>query len=129
MKSIVDPVFGEMRYDHSWEGIHHVPGVGNLRIIAKAYSDEGISETQRESYKSFLLNPTEYLDSASLSLSRYLASADFGVKPESLRLESALFRQDGVWGFLYSFADGGFDGFSVRFENGRAIADADDALF
>ena len=129
MKTVVDPIFGEMKYDHSWEGIHSVPGVGQLRIVAQAYGDEGISDAQRGAYSSFLLNPTGFLVSASQSLGLYLAENDTGVNPENLRVESVLFRQDGIWGFLYSVPGAGSDGFSVRFENGKVIADSDDSLF
>ena len=129
MKTIIDPVFGEMKYDHSWEGIHSVPGIGQLRIIAKAYSDEVISEAQRASYKSFLLNPTEFLASANLALSAYAMRIYPETDVSKLHPEGILFCQNGVWGFLYPSPTGEDDGLSVRFENGRAIADTDDALF
>lgn len=63
MNTIVDNVFGEMIYDHSWERKETLDFFGkelNIKIVAEAYSGQDILEIQKESYKRYLADLSEY---------------------------------------------------------------------
>lgn len=62
MDKIVDFVFGEMEYDHSWVKKENVSLFGknyDIRIVAEAYTGQDILDIQREAYERY---KKEYLD-------------------------------------------------------------------
>lgn len=129
MNTISDAVFGEMNYRHSWKGTCNVPAFGSITVTAQAYPGESISDAQRLAFQTFMGNPNKFISDAETALITYASKIYPGVAISGVRPESILFRQNGIWGFIYQSPVGEDDGLSVRFENGRAIADTDDALF
>ncbi len=123
-----DSVFGPMTFVHSWKTTRKIDGIGEIAIIAQAFPGEEISNVQRVSFQTFMSSPTGFLDQASAALSKYIAKIQQNAPVGILTPESVLFRQDGVWGFLYPSPVGEDDGLSVRFEGNQVIADTDDAL-
>ena len=129
MRTINDPIFGTMTFTHSWKTKSNIDGIGEISLVAQAYPGENISDLQRSACQAFLSKPLAFLEQASAAPSEYIAKAYPAASGRVLKPESILFRQNGVWGFLYPSPVGEDDGLSVRFEDGRIIADTDDALF
>ena len=128
MRITNDSIFGPMTFVHSWKTTRKIDGIGEITIIAQAFSGEEISDAQRASFQRFMSSPSGFLNQASAALSKYIAKIQQDATVGILTPESVLFRQDGVWGFLYSSPSGEDDGLSVRFEGSQVIADTDDAL-
>lgn len=64
MDKIVDFVFGEMEYDHSWVKKENVSLFGknyDIRIVAEAYTGQDILDIQRKSYERYKEEYPEYL--------------------------------------------------------------------
>ena len=62
-KTIIDPVFGEISYDHSWEKSENVSLWGkdhSLRVVARAYNSDSINDRQRAAYTEYKANALEY---------------------------------------------------------------------
>lgn len=129
MKTINDPIFGTMTFTHSWKTKSNIDGIGEISLVAQAYPGESISDLQRSACRVFLSKPLVFLEQASAALAEYIAKVYPAASDKVLKPASVLFRQNGVWGFLYPSPVGEDDGLSVRFENGQVIADTDDALF
>jgi len=129
MKTINDPIFGTMTFIHSWKTKSNIDGIGEISLVAQAYPGETISDLQRSACRVFLSKPLVFLEQASSALAEYIAKVYPAASDKVLKPASVLFRQNGVWGFLYPSPVDEDDGLSVRFENGQVIADTDDALF
>ena len=129
MNIIKDSVFGEMTYRHTWKKTEVILGNILLNVIVKDSDRKGISDAQRKSYLEFKKSPETYIGKADEVLSKYISKTYPSVDTIKVKPISVLFRQNGVWGFLYPSHSGEDDGLSVRFENGQVIADTDDTLF
>lgn len=56
MNIINDNVFGEMRYEYSWEKDEKLTAFGSektIKIVAEAYTGQGILDIQRDNYKKY----------------------------------------------------------------------------
>jgi hypothetical protein len=129
VKTVTDPVFGELKYKHSWKGACTIPGLGQIEVTAQAYPGEEVSDAQRDAFQQFRADSVGFLSSANEVLLAYASRVYPGTDVSQIRPEGILFRQNGVWGFVYPSPIGEDDGISVRFENGQVIADSEDALF
>ncbi len=122
MNTIVDNVFGEMIYDHSWERKETLSFFGkelNIKIVAEAYSGQDILEIQKELYKRYMAEVSEYTRLIPDALLEYYfnsydaISSDIDI-PEQInkenitkdkivklvRVTSLYFSRDGKYGYL-----------------------------
>ncbi len=122
MNMIVDDVFGEMIYDHSWERTETLDFFGkelNIKIVAEAYSGQDILEIQKESYKRYISVVSEYTRKIPNTLLEYylnnydVISSDVDI-PEQINKENITkdkiiklvkvtvlyFSRDGKYGYL-----------------------------
>lgn len=129
MNIINDSAFGEMTYRHTWKKTEIIGENIKLTIIVKDSDGQGISDAQRKAYMKFKKSPEVFFAKASEALAKYIAQIYPNIQTYTMNPQKVLFKQDGVWGFLYPSPIGEDDGLSVRFENGHVIADMDDALF
>lgn len=76
-----DIVFGQMEYANSWVKTEMQFFFGRellVRIVARAFADEEISEEQRLAYKRYLDNQNEYIrNTPSVLLAYYLDNYDY----------------------------------------------------
>ena len=69
-----DVVFGEMKYDHSWEKTEEISAFGrtyNVKVVAEAYTKDVILDVQRKSYETYKHNIHNYLISVPDALLKY----------------------------------------------------------
>lgn len=119
---IVDEVFGEMHYKHSWCRVESADWWNGqalmVQVTAQAYSGDEILDVQREAFSSYRKNIGEIVDRAIPMLMDYVSSS-YGCKyskseiMEALIPNNVLFERDGSWGVLF---DASFD-----IENGLAF--------
>lgn len=110
MKTIVDSVFGELEYKHSWIKTESLSWGGRLlsiTIIASTYSNEEISEQQRASYQAYKEKVDTIISDSKKELSNFI-KVNYGLNALSLdemssgiTPRSVVFEQDGTWAILF----------------------------
>lgn len=131
METVKDIVFGEMKYDHSWYKRENISLWGietELKIVAFAYSEQGINDQQRSNYKYFKDN----LDDISLKsyeavkqyIEKYRNEINMSL-PESSKSYDIkklvvpriiLFKKDGVCGILCDCIWDEENGLAIQFK-------------
>jgi len=117
-EKIVDKVFGEMEYKHSWTKKDNFLFLGKtytVNVTAQAYKGDEILESQRFSYsnyKNFLQDHESIIKEKLMEYCKSTYDINISVE-ECLIPQTIIFERDGSWGILF---DTDYD-----VENGVAI--------
>jgi len=126
-KKIIDPVFGEMTYQHSWvrsEGIDWW-GTYTVEITAHAYTGQLIAEEQKVAYLDYKNTAEKFIaDSVPLLVKFINDSYDLASSISNadllalLKPTAVLFQRDGSWGVLFESDLEPENGIAIFKENG-----------
>ena len=118
----IDPVFGEMIYSHSWSRQETISwwGTRKVKISAKAFKDEDITNEQRKAFHEYKDTIGNFIDEALPKIYYFLVhiyeyNVPFSLENlrEILRPQTVLFLRDGTWGILFDS--------NIDIENGLGV--------
>jgi len=128
-----DPILGEITYDYGWvkkESINIWGREVQLDITVSCFSNEDITDSQREAYTWFKSNINEIFEKAKISLVQYcigksaseLTNADFSNMFKYVKPQNILFSQDSdhnkKMAILFNYKLDKENGIAVIFEHG-----------
>lgn len=128
-----DDILGEVAYDYGWVKKEKINVWGReleLDIIVSCFSNEDITDSQRETYIWFKNNINEIFEKAKLHLVQYciqknaveLANTDFSNMFKYVKPKSMLFSQDSAhnkkMAILFNYKFDKENGIAVIFQNG-----------
>jgi hypothetical protein len=105
--NIVDPVFGELAYYHSWVKEEAIGWWGQIKvkIIVTAYKGEGIEQRQRDAYLSYKESAESIISSSIGLLESFIAQEGHNATQDTLMIKlqpsSVVFEKDGSWLVLF----------------------------
>jgi len=103
---IVDKVFGEMEYKHSWEkkdSLLFLDKAYPIKIVAQAYKGDAILESQQNSYleyKKFLEKHNKEIKEKLLNYCKEICNSEIALQ-DCLTPTAVIFERDGSWGILF----------------------------
>lgn len=133
MNKIKDDILGEVTYDYAWVKKESLKIWGReleLDISVSCFSNEDITDSQREAYTWFKNNIEEIFEKIKLSLVQYciqknaleLSSADFSNMFKYVKPQNVVFSQDSAHNkrvaVLFNYKFDRENGIAVVFENG-----------
>ena len=107
MKKIIDNIFGEMEYVHSWTKKDSFTFFGkkyNVNITAQAYQNDEILESQKENYQKYQNFITQHESTIKKKLLEYchtICNNNNIVLEQCLQPKTIIFERDGSWGILF----------------------------
>lgn len=134
MKTITDPIFGEMSYNYSWEKQHRLDlwdKIYLIKIVANDIDENGISQTQRDTYNAVEECFSDIILKNSDKIKHYIHEA---FEQNAIELSSALsprsivFQRDGSWGILFDCAYDEDHGIALYFIDQKAHVGSQDAF-
>lgn len=151
MESVNDIVFGKMIFDYSWERkdvLRMFDKEMPIKIVASAYTGEGIVDAQREAYKHYMAREDEYRKTIPEALLNYyldnyeMISEEMDI-PEQvdkdhisqelivklIRITALYFSRDGKYGYLCDCAWDEEHGISIVLSGDFPIIREQDYLF
>lgn len=124
MEKIIDKLFGEMEYKHSWTKIDSFIFLNKayvVNIIAQAYKGDEILESQQKNYikyKDFLQQNNSEIEIKLATYCEELYHAN-GKIDEYLEPKQIIFERDGSWGILFESDYDIENGVAVFFVDGK----------
>ncbi len=106
-EKIKDKVFGEMEYKHSWvkkDSFLFLDKAYVVDIVAQAYKNDKILESQRENYLNYKRYIEEHKDEIMKKLIQYCETTynvDNVPLEKCLIPKTIIFERDGSWGILF----------------------------
>ena len=131
MDTLNDMVFGTMYYQHSWskqESILLFDKAYKIKITAQAYKGDGITDSQRESYKNyrnFLENNKEKIEQELLKYSQKFYECNESLET-ILTPTEILFEKDGSWGVLFESRCDQEHGLAFFVKDNKVLIDSQD---
>ena len=108
--TVTDPVFGEMVYSHSWSRKETISWwlTCEVKISAKAFKYDSITEKQREAFKDYKSEIDDFVSEAIPKIKTFLED-NYDIEPnltqasviKILHPQIVLFLKDGAWGVLF----------------------------
>jgi len=136
MKKVNDPVFGDIKFENfSWNTKLNTNIWGKqfpLVVNINDLDDEGITETQRQSYSTIKENISKYIDDNVDKFIEYISTSlgESGISSSDIKSQlipkTLVIQRDGTWGILF---DTDYDiehGIALFFKNGSAYVDIQD---
>ncbi len=133
MQTLNDNVFGTMQYKHSWckqDSFLFFDKAYVVQITAKAYKNDGITESQRESYmqyKDFLATHKTQIETMLEAYVKKTTICD-DLLDTMLTPNEIIFEKDGSFGVLFEATFDKENGVAVFVKNGEIIVDSQDIL-
>jgi len=106
LKKVKDKVFGEMQYKHSWikkDSFIFLDKAYSINVIAQAYRNDDILESQQINYTNFRNYLDEYKEEIEKKLMEYcktICDATITLE-ECIKPKTVIFERDGSWGILF----------------------------
>lgn len=135
MKSVIDPVFGEMIFDEIWEKTEKLVIWSQtflIKILAADIDELGITQLQRDAYSLNKCNFSSLIDVNSGILQNYCDEwfGETANKVENLLIPSyILFKPNGTWGIVFDSSKDPENGVVLCFKDTEVyVCDEDDFL-
>jgi len=106
LKKVRDKVFGAMEYKHSWtkkDSFIFLDKVYSINVVAQAYSNDDILESQQENYSNFRNYLDENKEEIEEKLMEYCKTiCDVNIAlDECIKPKTVIFERDASWGILF----------------------------
>lgn len=127
MENITDKILGILIYQDAWikEEPLEYNGI-NLAVIFQAFSDELVTEKQKELYLKVIENLSNIVKKTCVALAESL-----GNKADTIFVEALYFNRFDEFGFLAEYEDDEEHGFAIKFDKEMNILEtgSQDILF
>lgn len=134
MKTVNDPIFGDMKYKYAWEKDIDLSLWGQVypvKIVASDLDEVGITSKQRDAFSAVNGRYSDIITENEEAIRRYY-NEHFGVETPSMPSvfwpQTIVFQRDGSWGILFDCSYDPEHGTVLYFLNDDVCVDSQDAF-